>query len=86
MYVEPTSWGTGVGRELMTVTLAELADQGWTELRLWVLELNVRARRFYERAGLVADGERATYELQRTGGGPPIGLTEIRYTGQLDRG
>jgi ribosomal protein S18 acetylase RimI-like enzyme len=86
MYVDPPSWGTGVGRELMTASVAELTRQGWTEVRLWVLEENTRARRFYERAGLVADGERSTYELQRSGGQPPVGLIEIRYGGRLDAG
>jgi ribosomal protein S18 acetylase RimI-like enzyme len=83
MYVEPARWGTGVGRELMTAALAELTARGWTQLRLWVLEENARARRFYERAGLVADGERATFELQRSGGRAPIGLAEVRYAARL---
>ena len=84
MYVDPAHWGTGVGRELMTAGLAGLIGRGWREIRLWVLARNDRARRFYERAGLVTDGERSTYELQRSGGLPPLGLIELRYATRLD--
>jgi ribosomal protein S18 acetylase RimI-like enzyme len=83
MYVDPTQWGTGVGRALMSAGLAGLAGRGWREIRLWVLADNERARRFYERAGLVTDGERSTYELQRSGGRPPLGLVEVRYATHL---
>src|ERR671912_596226 len=50
-------WGTGVGRALMTTACDHLADGGRNHLRLWVLADNARARKFYERAGLAADGE-----------------------------
>jgi GNAT superfamily N-acetyltransferase len=83
MYVDPTRWGTGVGRRLMSAARDALVERGWTSLRLWVLADNSRARRFYERAGLVTDGERSTYELQRSGGRPPVGLIELRYAGRL---
>lgn len=83
MYVEPSHWSTGVGRELMAAALAELTARGWAQMRLWVLEENVRARRFYEQAGLVPDGERASFDLHRAGGGPPASLTEIRYARRL---
>jgi GNAT superfamily N-acetyltransferase len=83
MYVHPTHWGGGVGRELMGAAGAELWRRGWTELRLWVLEDNARARRFYERAGLAPDGERSIYELQRSGGRAPVALSEIRYSARL---
>ncbi|AVT34504.1 N-acetyltransferase [Plantactinospora sp. BC1] len=83
LYVRPGYWGTGVGRRLLAASVGELTALGWTELRLWILADNRRARRFYERAGLVADGERATYELQRSGGRPPLGLVELRYAARL---
>lgn len=85
LYVDPAHWDTGVGRRLLDAALAGLAGRDWTELRLWVLAENARARRFFERAGLVTDGERSTYELQRTGGRSPLGLVELRYVGTLDR-
>ncbi|MFI6759531.1 GNAT family N-acetyltransferase [Micromonospora sp. NPDC050417] len=83
MYVDPEHWGTGVGRELMNAGLTGLTGRGWRDIRLWVLEENERARRFYERAGLVTDGERSTYEIHRTAGRPPLGLIELRYAARL---
>lgn len=83
LYVDPARWGTGVGRALFTAARAGLAEHGWAELRLWVLAENLRGRSFYERSGLVADGERSTYEIKRSAGRPPLGLVEVRYTGRL---
>jgi GNAT superfamily N-acetyltransferase len=84
MYVEPAHWGDGTARQLLVAALAGLARRSWTEYRLWVLEDNLRARRFYERAGLSPDGERSTYPVPLAGGLPPVGLVELRYTGRLD--
>jgi ribosomal protein S18 acetylase RimI-like enzyme len=79
LYVEPDRWGSGLGRMLMTAVEADLAARGMTGLRLWVLESNVRARRFYERSGLTADGERSTIRL--TGpDGTVTDLPVIRYS------
>lgn len=74
IYVRPEHWGTGAGRALMAAASEALA--GYPEFRLWVLEDNRRARRFYERAGLVPDGEREFY----TPPGSQVELAEIRYT------
>jgi GNAT superfamily N-acetyltransferase len=57
LYVVPEAWGTGVAGELHDAALAYLRSSGETEARLWVLEANTRARRFYERGG---------WELDRT--------------------
>jgi ribosomal protein S18 acetylase RimI-like enzyme len=80
IYVAPERWGTGVGRALMTAARDALAAAGNTELRLWVLTDNVRARRFYERAGMVADGALGTFTPQ----GSTAQLAEIRYAMRLD--
>jgi GNAT superfamily N-acetyltransferase len=85
LYVEPARWGTGVGGALLAAAVAGLAGRGWTELRLWVLRDNLRARRFYQRAGLAADGGRSTYQVHLSRGRPPVGLDEIRYAAGLDR-
>jgi GNAT superfamily N-acetyltransferase len=55
IHVEPALVGTGVGRLLMIDALAALRAYGSTGV-LWVLEGNVRARRFYERGGWTCDG------------------------------
>ncbi|MFG1955568.1 GNAT family N-acetyltransferase [Micromonospora sp. NPDC048830] len=84
MYVERAYWGDGTAGRLLAAARAALAGRGWTAYRLWVLRDNRRARRFYERAGLSADGERSTYQVPMAGGRPPVGLVELRYAGRLD--
>ena len=54
-YVRPEWWGTGVADELHTAALEAMPD--CTELKLWVLEENRRARRFYEKRGWRENGE-----------------------------
>ncbi|RKN49248.1 GNAT family N-acetyltransferase [Micromonospora endolithica] len=84
MYVEPARWGDGTARTLFATARDGLVARGWTEYRLWVLADNGRARRFYERAGLSADGQWSTYPVPLSGGRPPVDLAELRYTGRLD--
>ncbi|MBQ0893645.1 GNAT family N-acetyltransferase [Micromonospora sp. U56] len=83
-YVEPAHWGDGTAWALLAAARDGLAGRGRREYRLWVLAENVRARRFYERAGLSADGERSTYPVPLAGGRPPVRLDELRYAGRLD--
>ncbi|MFJ8685199.1 GNAT family N-acetyltransferase [Micromonospora wenchangensis] len=83
MYVEPAHWGDGTAQALFAAARDGLAAHGWREYRLWVLADNTRARRFYERAGLSVDGERSRYPVPLAGGGPPVYLDELRYTGRL---
>jgi diamine N-acetyltransferase len=59
-YVVPGCWGSGVADELHDAAVALLAD--CAELRLWVLDENRRARRFYERHGWRANGETRVVE------------------------
>jgi GNAT superfamily N-acetyltransferase len=56
LYLLPDAWGTGVATELHEAGVEALAAAGVVRARLWVLEENRRARRFYERRGWVADG------------------------------
>ncbi|RAS64067.1 L-amino acid N-acyltransferase YncA [Lentzea atacamensis] len=51
IYLLPSAWGTG-----LALPLAEAGLAGLTDVVLWVLEDNQRARRFYERLGFTADG------------------------------
>ena len=73
LYVDPGSWGLGVGRLLMEATRSRLSHSGCTQALLWVLEGNARAQRFYEMDGWVFDGTRRTEE--RWG----MVTNEIRY-------
>jgi GNAT superfamily N-acetyltransferase len=79
LYVDPDHWGTGAGRALIGAARAELAAAGFRVMRLWVLEGNHRARRFYERAGLAPDGGRQMYRPR----GSAVDVPEIRYAARL---
>jgi GNAT superfamily N-acetyltransferase len=72
LYVHPDWWSAGAGRALMDRALAATARSRFTEITLWVLEKNLRARRFYGRAGYSPDG--AVNILDGLGGVP-----EVRY-------
>lgn len=58
IYVSSEHWSTGAGRALIECAEASLRGSGFTEARLWVLEGNERARRFYRLAGWEADGRK----------------------------
>jgi GNAT superfamily N-acetyltransferase len=47
LYVVPSCWGTGVGPRLHDHAVTWIRDFGCRQSRLWVLEQNTRARRFY---------------------------------------
>jgi GNAT superfamily N-acetyltransferase len=78
IYVDPEHWDTGVGRLLVAATREQLRRDGFTEAALWVLDLNERARRFYECDGWALDGMRRT---KTTAG---AALDEVRYRRTLD--
>ncbi|HZU74822.1 MAG TPA: GNAT family N-acetyltransferase [Acidimicrobiales bacterium] len=75
--VAPSTWGSGVGTELIAAAEAELRRIGYHSAVLWTLETNVPARRFYEKRGWEADG--AVQQDDFTG----APLTEVRYAKQL---
>ena len=56
LYVRPEAWGTGVAAQLHDRAVEALRAAGAGTARLWVLEENLRARRFYERRGWQLDG------------------------------
>ncbi|MGW2217083.1 N-acetyltransferase family protein [Nonomuraea sp. NPDC001684] len=77
IYLTPESWGRGIGRALMDAALATLTEAGYREAVLWVLDANVRARRFYEAAGWHDDG------VTKDDGSRGFVLTEVRYRRSL---
>jgi ribosomal protein S18 acetylase RimI-like enzyme len=77
IYLLPIAWGKGVGRLLMDAALARLADARFDWVTLWVLDTNVRARRFYEAGGWLADGARKVEDSR----GFPI--AQVRYKRSL---
>jgi ribosomal protein S18 acetylase RimI-like enzyme len=72
IYVLPEWWGRGAGRLLMAHAVRALAEAGYPDITLWVLEANQQARRFYAAAGFRPDGSRQLIDL----GGP---VYELRY-------
>ena len=63
LYVRPAAWGTGLADRLHDAAVAELRRRGTARARLWVLELNPRPRRFYERHGWRPDGSSRVVEF-----------------------
>lgn len=50
------TWGTGVGKMLMTRAMEDIQNKGKEQVYLWVFKENHRARKFYEKCGFMADG------------------------------
>lgn len=79
IYVHPSRWSTGTGYVLMQAAVAKLRETGFTDIRLWVLEENPRARRFYERFGFIADGAAKMFTVD-PGGPHQAQVPAVRYT------
>ncbi len=73
IYLVPEAWGQGIGKRLMITALSRLATAGYSQVTLWVVVSNTRARGFYARCGWFEDGARRCDVSQ----GFPI--EEIRY-------
>ena len=74
IYFLPEYWGKGYGRKLLESVLRELRQQGFNDVFLWVLEENIRARRFYESFGFKCTTD---YRIDNIGGKE---VREVRYT------
>jgi GNAT superfamily N-acetyltransferase len=73
IYLAPRSIGQGIGRALLTASIERLAQLGFEQVTLWVLDVNERARRFYEIAGFRSDG------ASRVDDRDELSLAELRY-------
>ena len=78
LYLLPESMGKGYGKALLAAAVRRLAEQGFRDALLWVLEENRRARRFYERAGFTLTGDVMDDEI----GGKP--LREVLYLRHIE--
>ena len=56
LYVHPEHWRRGYGRKLCLEILRRARDRGFSSVVLWVMEVNERARLFYEGIGFRFDG------------------------------
>jgi len=75
-FVSPASWRRGVGRELLTAALDQLAEMGYESASLWSFAANERANAFYEAAGFARDGSERTEEVWGH-------IPEVRYRRSL---
>ena len=58
IYVLPEVWGSGIAAKLFSAAAERLKARGFEHFYLWVLEDNLRARRFYEKMGMRRADER----------------------------
>lgn len=63
LYLLPEYVGRGYGKALLEAAEEALADRGFRDILLWVLEDNLRARRFYEKAGFTFRGKAMENEI-----------------------
>ncbi|GAA3440811.1 GNAT family N-acetyltransferase [Planomonospora venezuelensis] len=80
IYVLAEHWSTGLGLALMAHAVGHLAELGYREAGLWVLEGNARARRFYERFGFTPSGRVQDVD------GLPFPAPELHYRMALATG
>ena len=73
IYVDPSHWGHGHGRDLIVRSLEWLRDAGFAAAMLWVLDTNSIGRQFYERGGWRLD---EAVKIDESFGAP---LREVRY-------
>jgi len=76
IYVLEEFWNLGIGRTLMENSLTALERDGFSSVKVWVLETNQRAISFYEKFGFKTDG------LKKTEKREDFELREIRYNYQ----
>lgn len=74
LYLVPETMGKGYGIRLLHGAMDALSGMGFSDLLLWVLEENARARRFYEKAGFRCSDARMEQEI----GGRVV--REVQYT------
>lgn len=77
IYLLPEYFGKGYGKILFNFSINELKRSGFSNIYLWTLEKNMRAKTFYEKFGFTQDGQKMTCEI----GGEK--LDEVRYVYQL---
>jgi GNAT superfamily N-acetyltransferase len=74
LHVLPVEWGQRIGSRLHDAALATLAATGYPTAWLWVISVNARARRMYERRGWTPRPDISQDYL---------GVPEIRYSRPL---
>ena len=78
LYVHPDRWEQGFGWSLLQAAYRVLLERGYRDVSLWTMRDNVRARQFYERAGLTWNGQTKATERG------VARFVEVRYLGHLE--
>lgn len=73
IYLAPEAWSRRLGSALLEVAVDDLRARGFDPLVLWVIEANLRGRRFYEGHGWQPDGARQPIDFDG------VLVDEIRY-------
>lgn len=73
IYLLPEAWSRRLGSALLGVAVDDLRGRGFDPLALWVIEANLRGRRFYERHGWQPDGARQPIDFDG------VIVDEVRY-------
>jgi GNAT superfamily N-acetyltransferase len=79
IYLAPEYWSKSLGKRLLVRAEDLLRQSGHFQISLWVVDANVRARRFYEKLGYLRDG--SDREIDRGG----MALNQLRYSKRLPR-
>lgn len=74
IYLHPSVWRQGLGKQLCLKALSELENMGFTQVILWVLQVNNQARKFYESLGFIN-----TNKTKKDAYDKDIFLNEVRY-------
>ena len=70
LYLIPEFWGIGYAQKLLEFGIQQLYQD--KQIFLIVMNLNIRARRFYEKNGFIFSGEEKILSIEK-------GISELRY-------
>lgn len=56
IYLLPSFWEQGIGTKAINWGINYLKNRRYNKISLWVLENNIKARKFYEKLGFIHDG------------------------------
>ncbi len=76
IYFHPNYWGTPITQTAFQFCVDRLKTLGFTHVTIWVLDENIRAKKFYEKNGFIFDGHSEEIEIG-------IKLREIRYSKEI---
>jgi L-amino acid N-acyltransferase YncA len=79
IYVQPKSWGMGIGKQLIYAAETILLKAYQADITVWVFEDNFSSRSFYTKVGYTQDGAKKVEDFASTQ------LTEIRFRKYVDK-